>query len=186
MSEVAAYAAQHGVELRLFGVLIAVGATLLLVFFGGLTEHLRTADPLLAPLATSGLVGGAMTQTLVIVGVALIQFEAFATEPAASNTLAYVLFTTSAWPTMLTTGAYGVAILRTGVCGRTSAWLAFAAALSHLAAGVALTPSGVLSLSGPVAKTAPAVFMLWVIIVSVELLVRRPSLVGESSVPLRR
>jgi hypothetical protein len=183
----AAHAAQHGVELETFGVLIAVGATLLVAFLVGLTEQLRAADASLSTLATTGLVAGVMTQTLVIAGVALIQAEAFALELAStalvahSHTVAYVLFAISGWPTALMTGAYGMAILRAGVPSRASAWLAFAAAVTHIGAGVALTPSGVWSLSGPVALTAPAVFILWVIALSVELLVRRHAMGRELS-----
>jgi hypothetical protein len=185
-SQLAAYATDHGIELELFGVMLSVGGTLLLVFQVGLTQLLRAADGSLRTLATTGLVGGVASQTLVIVGCALIQLEVFAADPAAatlapySNTIAYLVFAFSAWPTVLMLCAYGLAIQRAGGYSRASILLAFAAAVMHVGVGVSLARNGVWSLSGPIAEIAPLVLFLWIACVSIELLVlRRPR-----SVPL--
>jgi hypothetical protein len=179
---VEAYAAQHGGELLIFGVLVALGATLLVGFFAGLSEQLRAASNSVQLLSSIGLAAGVMTQTLVMAGVAFAQAESLTTESGSAavaphnNGIFYVFFAISAWPTILTSVAYGLALLRTGLCSRASAWFAFAAAAIHLGAGLSLARTGLWSLSGPISQTAPAVFMLWVIGVSVELLVRQQRL----------
>jgi hypothetical protein len=188
---VAAYATRHRTELLVFGILVALGATLLIALLVGLSNRLRTADESVSALATLGLAGGVMTQTLVIEGAVFAQAESFiqaeaitvdavsALFAARRNVLFYLFFAISAWPTVLAASAYGAAILKTGVPGRVAAWLAFVAAVIRIVAVVALTPSGVMAPSGPIGQTAPAIFMLWVIVVCVGLLVRRPDRVAE-------
>ncbi|HET6316787.1 MAG TPA: hypothetical protein VFG86_10030 [Chloroflexota bacterium] len=178
-AQLVAYADDHAFEVQTFGILLSLGAIVLLAFLVGLSHILRSVDASLGRLVTIGLLSGVALQTLVIVGCALIQFQVFAADPAVeafapyTNTVAYLVFAFSAWPTVLMLCAYGVAIVRAGGYGFASMSLAFAAAAVHVGAGLSLARSGVLSLSGPVAELAPAVLFLWVICVSADLLVRR-------------
>jgi hypothetical protein len=178
-SQLAAYATDHGIELELFGVMLSVGGTLLLVFQVGLSQILRAADASLRTLATTGLVGGVASQTLVIVGCALIQVQVLEADPLTaalapySNTIAYLVFAFSAWPTVLMLCAYGLAIQRAAGFSLASSLLAFAAAVLHAGAALSLARGGTWSMSGPISESAPLVLFLWIACVSIELLVRR-------------
>lgn len=188
---VALFASDNASRLVAFAVLIAIGATLMFAFLVGLHQLLREGRES-DVLASIGLLSGVVAQTLVMVGVVFAAGEAFMPShspdaTARSNLVLFLLFAFSAWPTILATTAFGLALVRSPL-PRIAAWLAFATAVVHVGGGLSLAPSGPLSPSGPIAQTAPAVFMLWVVVVSLSLLVtafKRRELPNETAELLR-
>jgi hypothetical protein len=185
--QITLFAWNHPSVLDAFAVLIAIGATLVVVFLVGLHQVLRDEQPSNV-FASIGLVGGVVAQTLVMVGVVFAAAEGFLPwlSPdgiARSTVLLFLCFAISAWPTILATTAFGLALMQSTHLPRIAAWLAFATAAVHLGGGLSLAWSGPFSPSGPIAESAPALFMLWVFVVSVGLLVTRVT-VRELDSPL--
>jgi hypothetical protein len=88
----------------------------------------------------------------------------------------------SAWPTVLSAGAFAVVISRTRVLPRWTAGVAVAVAAAHVFAGMSVTDSGVLSATGPFTLLAPSLAAIWLTAIGVSLL-RTPAAVTTSAAP---
>ena len=111
---------------------------------------------------------------LVAMGVAQVQaFVALDGDPATVKTLhdlSLVLVNISAVPTILSSTAIGLAMVRTRFPARWAGALSLLVAAGHVLAAVALSKRGFFSPSGGASVVGPVVFAVWVVAVGVLLL----------------
>jgi hypothetical protein len=173
---VAAYAATHRASLAVFGLLVIVGAALVIGFLAGLRHDLASANPASKTLLTIGFGAGVATQTVVMLGAATTQAAAVAplngSIPAVLLTLFQILFVASAWPTVVMNAAYGLVHLAAAWPARWAGWLSLITAAVHVPAGLTLAANGFWAAPGLFGQIAPGVFIVWVVSVSAALLLR--------------
>ena len=156
------------------GSFAALGLALTLCFLVGLSATLRRRQP---ELATAGLAAGALRIGVLYVGSAFLLAGAYRFglgEPTQTRTLADlygIAFVLSAYPSMVSLGAFGIALLRTK---EVAPWLGWA---TVLAAGAHLVGASMFAQSGPLVPTGfvatglmPAIYYGWVVVISVALL----------------
>ena len=81
-----------------------------------------------------------------------------------------VLFAASGFPTVVTSAAIGVTMLKTALPGRWLGWLSLAVVAVHVPSVPSLAQSGVLALDGVLVYLAPPLFIVWAIATSVALI----------------
>ena len=158
-------------------VVIAVAFSLLIVFYAGLRTLLGRAEGAPALLSTIGYGSFLVVVVLGLVAMGVAQVQAFVAldgDPATVKTLhelRLVLVNLSAVPTILSSTAIGVAMLRTRFPARWAGWLSLLVAVAHVPAAGALSRRGFFSPSGGATVVGPVVFAVWVAAVAVLLLV---------------
>jgi hypothetical protein len=173
-----AYLVDHHLRLLTYGVLVEAGAALLVGFFAGLAYLHREVDRSVVPLAITGASAGVMTRVVIIAGAALAQLAVVTAHRGGDaemvKTLFHglgVLFAASGFPTVVTSAAIGVTMLKTALPGRWLGWLSLAVVAVHVPSVPSLAQSGVLALDGVFVYLAPALFFIvWAIATSVALI----------------
>lgn len=87
--------------------------------------------------------------------------------------LALPAATLSAFPTVVSVGAFSVLILRTGALAHWIGWLGFSVVAAHLVAAGAFAQDGFFSPSVMSVFVAPPLFFIWVFITSLAMLFMR-------------
>jgi hypothetical protein len=160
------------------GSVAALGLALTLCFLASLEATLRRREA--GGLATLGLVAGGVRIALVYGALALLLAGAYRFgigDAGTPRTLAdgyAIALLLSAYPTMVSLAAFGVAMLRTSALPSWLGWLSIAASAAHLVGAASFTQSGPLAPAGFVgALLMPLVYYAWVLAVSVALIFAR-------------
>jgi hypothetical protein len=169
-------------RLLVSSVVIALGLSLLVVFYAGLRAMVGRAEGPPALLATVAYASFLVVITLGLVSVVLAQAQAFAVLDGnpdivrALHEARYLVINLSAAPTIVSAGAFAVVMVRTRFPARWLGWGSALVGLAHVTALLALSRTGAMTPNGGLAQLGPFVFLAWALAVSVTLLVGRAEL----------
>jgi hypothetical protein len=172
----ATYAAGHQAQLLIFVYVWGATVAFNLVFLTGLWSVLRHDAQASEVLSTLALGAGFIVWAIVLGGLIFVLelgYRSATLAPATAkllSDLALLAATLSAFPTVVSVGAFSVLILRTGALARWIGWLGFVVVAAHLVAAGAFAQDGLFSPSVVSVFVAPPLFFLWVLIASLALL----------------
>lgn len=174
-----AYSASHSAQLLGEAYIWGAVTAALFCFLTGLWALLRQAENSSEMIGAMGLAAGFIIWAIVLAGFApmlVLGYRAGALDPTTVGVLrdSTLLGTTlSAFPTVVSVGAFAFLIARTAVLPRWIGWAGWLVVLAHLAAGAAFAHDGFFSPSFVSVFVAPPLYFLWTLVISVALL-RRP------------
>ena len=174
----ASYTASHGTQLLIFVYVWGVTVAAVLCFLTGFWSVLRGAERTSALLSTLGLGSGYLIWAIVLAGlgpVLVLGYLSHSLDPTTTKmliTLALLGATLSAFPTVVSVGAFSLLILRTGGAPRWIGWFGVVVVLAHLAAAGAFAQDGFFSPSVVSVFVAPPLYFSWVLLISTALLFR--------------
>jgi hypothetical protein len=175
----ASYAAGHQTQLLLFVYVWGATVAFNLVFLTGLWSYLRHNARASEVFSTLALGAGYIIWAIVLGGLIFVLelgYRSASLEPTIAKLLsdmALLAATLSAFPTVVSVGAFSVLILRTGALPRWIGWLGFVVVAAHLVAAGAFAQDGFFSPSIVSVFMAPPLFFIWVIAASLALLFAR-------------
>jgi cbb3-type cytochrome oxidase subunit 3 len=175
----ATYAAGHHTQLLLFVYVWGATVAFNLVFLTGLWSYLRHDARASEVFSALALGAGYIVWAIVLGGLIFVLelgYRSASLEPATAKLLsdmALLAATLSAFPTVVSVGAFSVLILRTGALARWIGWLGFVVVAAHLVAAGAFAQAGFFSPSIVSVFVAPPLFFIWVFIASLALLFAR-------------
>jgi hypothetical protein len=175
----ASYAAGHQTQLLLFVYVWGATVAFNLVFLTGLWSYLRHNARASEVFSTLALGAGYIIWAIVLGGLIFVLelgYRSASLEPTIAKLLsdmALLAATLSAFPTVVSVGAFSVLILRTGALPRWIGWLGFVVVAAHLVAAGAFAQVGFFSPSIVSVFVAPPLFFIWVFIASLALLFAR-------------
>jgi len=175
----ASYAAGHQTQLLLFVYVWGATVAFNLVFLTGLWSYLRHDARASEVFSTLALGAGYIIWAIVLGGLIFVLelgYRSASLEPTIAKLLsdmALLAATLSAFPTVVSVGAFSVLILRTGALPRWIGWLGFVVVAAHLVAAGAFAQVGFFSPSIVSVFVAPPLFFIWVFIASLALLFAR-------------
>lgn len=175
----ATYAAGHQTQLLMFVYVWGATVAFNLVFLTGLWSFLRHDPRASETLSTLALGAGYMVWAIVLGGLIFVLELGYRSASLDSATakllsdMALLAATLSAFPTVVSVGAFSVLILRTSALARWIGWLGFVVVAAHLVAAGAFVQDGFFSPSVVSVFVAPPLFFLWVFIASLAVLFAR-------------
>lgn len=187
--QMASYVASHSNQLLLEGFLWGAITAATICFLTGLWGTLRTADRAPDVLATLALGAGLVTYAIVLAGMVfllVLGYRGKVLAPAEVGLLADLTLlgaTVSAFPTVVSVGAFALLILRTRLLPGWIGWLGIVVAAAHLAAAGSFAADGPLSPSGVPVYVAPFLFYIWMVVAAASLLVGRRAAQGSTGNP---
>jgi hypothetical protein len=175
---VASFAAGNSTQLLIFvyvwGATVAVTIGFLTGLWSLLRHHERAGDV----LPTLALGAGFMIWAIVLAGLApvlALGYRAASLDVATAkllSDLALLGATLSAFPTVVSVGAFSMLILRTRVVAPWIGWFGFVVVAAHLIAAGAFAQAGFFSPSVVSVFVAPPLYFAWVLFTSLALLPR--------------
>jgi hypothetical protein len=177
----ASYAASHSTQLLIFVYVWGATIAATICFLTGLWSTVRYHEQASEVLTTLALGAGYMIWAIVLAGLApvlVLGYRSTALDPTAAKLLSDLGIlgaALSAFPTVISVGAFSVLILRTGAIARWIGWLGFIVVAAHLIAAGAFAQEGVFSPSVVSVFVAPPLYFSWMLIASLALLLRRSS-----------
>jgi hypothetical protein len=178
-STFAFYATGHQTQLLMFVYVWGATVAFNLVFLTGLWSIMRPDERGSEVISTLALGAGYMVWAIVLAGLIFVLelgYRSATLEPATAkllSDLALLAATLSAFPTVVSVGAFSVLILRTGALPRWIGWLGFVVVAAHLVAAGAFAQDGFFSPSVVSVFVAPPLFFIWVFIASLAVLFAR-------------
>jgi hypothetical protein len=177
-NRISAFYAYHRARILVGSWLGDLGVALLLPFLAGLRSWLRRREPATTLLCDIGLIAGVSVFSVAIAASVFAAELAYrsGSDPATARTLndTYVLLINiSAFPTVISAGAFAVVLIRTCRPARWAGWLSAVVAVAHLLASASLARSGAFSPTGVFPILAPLSYLAWVVATSALLLGRR-------------
>lgn len=175
----AAYAAGHQTQLLMFVYVWGATVAFNLIFLTGLWSILRHDARASEVLSTLALGAGYMVWAIVLGGLIFVLELGYRSATLDSSTakllsdLALLAATLSAFPTVVSVGAFSVLILRTGALPRWIGWMGFVVVAAHLVAAGAFAQDGFFSPSVVSVFVAPPLFFFWVLVASLAVLFAR-------------
>lgn len=175
----AAYAAGHQTQLLMFVYVWGATVAFNLIFLTGLWSILRHDARASEVLSTLALGAGYMVWAIVLGGLIFVLelgYRSATLDPSTAkllSDLALLAATLSAFPTVVSVGAFSVLILRTGALPRWIGWMGFVVVAAHLVAAGAFAQDGFFSPSVVSVFVAPPLFFFWVLVASLAVLFAR-------------
>ena len=176
---VATYAASHQAQFLAFVYLWGATVAATICFLTGLWSILRHAERASEVAATLALGAGYVIWAIVLGGLIFVLelgYRSNSLAPATAKLLSdlgILSATLSAFPTVVSVGAFSVLILRTDALARWVDWFGFLVVVAHLGAAGAFAQDGFFSPSIISVFVAPPLYFIWVFVASLALLTRR-------------